>query len=1218
VTPERWAEIEALFHRALESEPEQRARLLDEAGRTDPGLRREVESLLSSQDSADDHLRSAVRLGAEAVGFPLVGTTISHYRILEGLGGGGMGVVYQAQDTKLGRFVALKFLPEELARDPQRLERFKREARAASALNHPNICTIHDIDEKDGQLFIVMEYLEGQTLRDRIAGAAPSGSSGVGAGLAPPSPRAAQDVPTRAPQEPALSAAKGVPLQIDTLLDVAIQIVDGLEAAHQKGIIHRDIKPANIFVTTRGQAKILDFGLAKLTVGVGLAPPRAPQEPALSAAKGAPLQDVPTASIDPDALTTPGMAMGTVAYMSPEQARGEPVDTRTDLFSFGSVLYEMATGQQAFGGTTLAVIFHALLGQAPKPLLELNPALPRRLERIISKALEKDRGARYQSAAEMLLDLKDLKRETESSRPGRLQWLRPTIAVAAGVALVTGLAIGYRLYVRRQPSELTASSGAISGPIKARRSVAVLGFQNLSHRQEQAWLSTAFAEMLSTELAAGEKLRTVPGENVAQMKINLSLPDANAYAPETLGRIRSNLAADDVILGSYLDLGKESGGQIRLDLRVQDTVTHETVFTVSEMGTEANLFELVSRAGADLRDHLGVGNATAAEVAVVRGSLPSNPAAARLYAEGLKQLRLYDFLGARDSLEKAVAAEPTYPMAHSALAEAWQGLGYDQKAKEEAKKAFELSANLSREDRLATEARYREATHEWDKAAEVYRTLFNFFPDNLEYGLRMVQAQRVGGKAKDALVTLEALRKLPVPVRDDPRIDLAEASTAYIMGDFKRQEAATARAAEKAEARGAPLLAARARSSQCFALLSLGQYKEARQACENARETYAGKGDLVGVAGALSNIGALFYYQGDMAGAESAYVQALAAERQVGDKRGMAGGLGNIAEVESDRGDHVGAEKRFEEALAILRETGDQQAVALMLGNIANNLTLTGKLGEANAKLLEAVALNRSIGNKRFEASNLAHLGNVLFLQGDLSNSEKTLNQSLAICNRIDDKRHRGVAFFYLGGLLGWQGSLDQSRARYQEALGNRKELGDQGGLAQTRVSLAELSIEEGHAGDAEALVRQASEIFRKQHNFDDDMWANAVLARALLAQGRGAEAAKEIAAAGAAAAKLQNEEVRLKFGLAAASIRAASGAPTDVGAAARSLEVTLAEATKQGYVPYQYEARLALGHLEIKSGHVAAGRARLETLEKEAKARGFDLIGREAGGGRP
>jgi eukaryotic-like serine/threonine-protein kinase len=337
----------------------------------------------------------------------MLGRTVSHYRILEKLGGGGMGVVYKAEDTKLGRFVALKFLPDGLVPDVQALERFKREARTASALNHPNICTIHDIDEFEGQPFIAMEYLEGQTLKHVISGSvaaaglsrqrgdvAAAGLSRQGGDVAAGLPRQGGDVKS--------------PLRTETLLDLAIQIADALDAAHQKGIIHRDIKPANIFVTTRGQAKILDFGLAKLTVGAGLAPPRASQ--------GVPLQDTPTASIDPEHLTSPGVTMGTVAYMSPEQARGEELDARTDLFSFGAVLYEMATGRQAFYGTTTAVIYEAILNRAPISPVSLNAGVPPQLDEVINKALEKDRDLRYQVAAEMRSDLKRLKRDTESGR----------------------------------------------------------------------------------------------------------------------------------------------------------------------------------------------------------------------------------------------------------------------------------------------------------------------------------------------------------------------------------------------------------------------------------------------------------------------------------------------------------------------------------------------------------------------------------------------------------------------------------------------------------------------------------------------------------------------------------------------------------------------------------------------------------------------------------
>jgi serine/threonine protein kinase/Tol biopolymer transport system component len=397
MTPERWEKLAELHRQALERPEDERAAFLAKACAGDEELRQEVESLLVNAEQAGSFLESpAIEVVAGALAKERSsnrdespqrdGNTVSHYRILHRLGGGGMGVVYEAKDTKLGRRVALKFLPPGVLTDPKALERFQREARTAAALNHPNICTIYEVEEHAGQPFIVMELLEGQTLREWLSVHSP---------------------PTRSGEISSPHGGVQPPLQISQLLDLAIEIADALDAAHQHGVIHRDIKPTNIFVTVRGQAKILDFGIAKWTGGTGVSPVGVYGQDAH--ATGA-----PTATIDREQLTTQGVAIGTVGYMSPEQTRGELLDARTDLFSFGAVLYEMATGQPAFIGDSGAEIMAKILKEEPPSPQSLNREFPAKLEEIISKCLEKDRDLRYQHASEIRTDLKRLKRDTGS------------------------------------------------------------------------------------------------------------------------------------------------------------------------------------------------------------------------------------------------------------------------------------------------------------------------------------------------------------------------------------------------------------------------------------------------------------------------------------------------------------------------------------------------------------------------------------------------------------------------------------------------------------------------------------------------------------------------------------------------------------------------------------------------------------------------------------
>jgi eukaryotic-like serine/threonine-protein kinase len=739
--------------------------------------------------------------------------------------------------------------------------------------------------------------------------------------------------------------------------------------------------------------------------------------------------------------------------------------------------------------------------------------------------------------------------------------------IAALLVLLLSAGV-YLLRSKMRSSPGTAQAGPSIAPVHVRRSVAVLGFRNLPGRTEDNWLSSAVCEMLNTELAAGGELRMVPGEDVARAKSELPLSDEDSLSKSTLQHLRTSPGADVVVVGSYTMLPTDPKRRIRLDVRLQDTAGGEIIAEEAVSGDENDLFNLVSDLGGKLRRSLGVGAISEGSGIATRAALPSNEKAARLYAEGRARLWTFDYFGAHDLLNKAIAADPDFPLSHAALSEVWDHTGYDAKARMEAQRALELSNHLSQEQHLLVEGQYQRIVQEWPKAVETYRSLFRLFPDNLDYGLLFASAQ-MHLSAADSLQTLAGLRHLPHPLGDDARIDMTEAS-AWINRDFIKARAAAKLAIEKATAQGSPVIVSRTYGILCQQEPSISASAEAISNCRNALETAIAAKDPNSEAMMRLDLADVYYLRGDLAESAQMFQQAVKKFRQIGNRDGVATALSNFADTRLSQGDLKEAKKLLEESIPEYRAIDDKEGVVL----------------------------------------NLDSLGDIWRESGELDTAEATYQKAETIARKIEDKNATAYVLNGMGDVALDRGDLALARKRYEEAFALRTQAGERQSAAESRVSLAKLAIEEGHASDAETSARVCKQQFQQEQERDDELNTSLVIVDALLVQGNQIEAEKEMKAAQPLGMESQNRFLRLQFELVSGRVLLGSDHPEAAG----SLFSHVArDAHRYRFAGIEFEAQLALAELALKTKQTLDAQNQFRLLERTSRSKGFGLVAHKA-----
>jgi DNA-binding winged helix-turn-helix (wHTH) protein/tetratricopeptide (TPR) repeat protein len=802
--------------------------------------------------------------------------------------------------------------------------------------------------------------------------------------------------------------------------------------------------------------------------------------------------------------------------------------------------------------------------------------------------------------------------------PGRTTHLslrkrRMLIYGACALALLLTTVTGWLKWGTRLAAFARGHSPAGNPQVQMRKSVAVLGFQNLSGRAEDAWLATALSEMFSTELAAGEKLRLVSGEEVVNLRMTSPWLQTDTLDRGTTARISSALNSDVLVLGSYMTIGAADRGQLRLDVRLQDGRTGEILTEIAEVGSTQDFFRLVSRIGAQLRNRLGIEELQAPEEAGVLAALPLDTEGARLYALGVARLRQFDALAAKDLLEQAASTDPKFSLVHAMLARAWAQLGYEQKRREEAKKALDLATDLPRAQHMLVEGEYYESLGKHEEAASVYHALFEIFPDNIEYGLRLVGELTISGHGGQAMEVIHRMRRLPPPSSDDPRIDLAEA---MLVADKSKELTIIRSAINKSSLEGRKLVYALAKKQECMVLNYTDHPEQALASCQDAYEVFMSAGNRLAAADCLRLMGDTQGTQGHLEQAIATYQQALNMLNGLGEHRKTGAILNNMAIGFENEGHLDRAEQLYRQARVHFQLSGDRNNESTALGNIADILYLRGNLGEAEKLYQEALQIEASL-EKSDPGYLLYRLADLRLAQGQVQDARRLAQQAIDAFPATDGAyQYRTGAMIVFGETLKAGGDFAGARSQFEQTLAIRQKMGALELIAENQVELAGLAIEEGHPEQAEPVLRAALKEFEKEKSDPNASSANTLLSRALLTQGKVDEAGKAVERGANLSLTSADPALKLPAQLQQARVEMAGASPSKsrLAAAQQRLESVITTARRLGYHNLEYEARLALGELELKT-NTSLARKNLTALVSETRSLGLELLARQAEG---